>query len=99
MPSSYGTRLTFHRQQRGLSLRQLGDMLGISFSTLARIERQEGAPSRHTRLLLEQWFDPEGAHPKCNCPQCAFPREHLYRSLEARIALLEERIAHLELLS
>ena len=44
-----------HRIEQGLSLRQLGAVVGVSFSTLARIERGEGAPSLATRIALLVW--------------------------------------------
>jgi transcriptional regulator with XRE-family HTH domain len=96
MEASYKDRLKTHRQQAGLSLRQLGERLGVSFSSLARIERGIGEPGTHTRLRLEQWMDPEGEHPQCPCSQCAFPREHPFRVLEARVAMLEQRVMALE---
>lgn len=96
MEASYSARLSTHRHQAGFSLRQLGERLGISFSSLARIERGIGEPSPHTRLLLEQWMNPEGEHPKCNCAQCAVPRAHPFRVLEGRVAMLEQQVMALQ---
>jgi transcriptional regulator with XRE-family HTH domain len=96
MEASYQVRLAAHRTQAGLSLRQLGERLGVSFSSLARIERGIGEPSTHTRRRLEQWMDPDGEHPPCHCAQCAFPHENPLRALETRIALLEQRFIALE---
>lgn len=45
------------RRQEGLSLRALGTLLGISFSSLARIERGEGAPSLLSEQLLTAWLE------------------------------------------
>lgn len=92
MSDVFGDRLLAARSRMGMSLRQLGAQLGVSFSTLARIERGDGAPSSHTRLLVEQWIDPEGEHPTCHCPQCTFPREDLDSTLRTRVERLEAQV-------
>jgi transcriptional regulator with XRE-family HTH domain len=96
MAQAIRERLITYRLHQGLSLRQLGTQLGLSFSTLARIERGHGEPSPHTRLMLERWMNPEGEHPKCNCRVCAAPREHPYRVLEVRIEILEQQVMRLQ---
>jgi hypothetical protein len=61
------------RQKRlieGYSLRALGRSTGVSFSSLARIERGEGQPDRHTARALEVWLWPERQPPPCHCPRC-----------------------------
>jgi transcriptional regulator with XRE-family HTH domain len=92
MRDVFGPRLKAHRTHQGMSLRQLGAQLGVSFSTLARLERGHGAPSPHTRLRVAQWMDPDGEHPPCHCAQCTFPREDRYRALQARIERLEAQM-------
>jgi transcriptional regulator with XRE-family HTH domain len=94
--ASYQDRLVAHRHQAGLTLRQLGERLGVSFSALARIERGEGEPSTHTRLRLEHWMNPEEAHPPCPCAECASQREEPLCALEARVTMLEQRVIALE---
>ena len=44
------------RVEHGLSLRKLSEQIGVSFTTLARIERGDGAPSLSTRIALLEWL-------------------------------------------
>jgi transcriptional regulator with XRE-family HTH domain len=44
------------REAEGLSLRALSAVVGISFSTLARIERGEGEPDNNSKIRLLQWL-------------------------------------------
>lgn len=60
--------LATRRTQTGMSLRALGAALGVSFSTLARIERGAGQPDRHRQTVLTQWLD--GTAPACGCHRC-----------------------------
>lgn len=50
------TDITVARIEADLSIRQLGGIIGVSFSTLARIERGEGRPSLETRVALLGWL-------------------------------------------
>jgi transcriptional regulator with XRE-family HTH domain len=47
------------RQREGLSLRALSDVVGVSFSSLARIERGDGAPDNNSKIRLLEWLGPE----------------------------------------
>ena len=44
------------RDEEGLSIRALSARVGISFSTLARIERGEGQPDNNSKIRLLQWL-------------------------------------------
>lgn len=44
------------REAEGLSLRALSAKIGVSFSTLARIERGEGQPDNNSKIRLLQWL-------------------------------------------
>jgi transcriptional regulator with XRE-family HTH domain len=44
------------RETEGLSIRALSDAVGVSFSTLARIERGEGQPDNNSKIRLLQWL-------------------------------------------
>lgn len=44
------------REAEGLSLRALAAVVGISFSTLARIERGAGVPDNNSRIRLIEWL-------------------------------------------
>jgi transcriptional regulator with XRE-family HTH domain len=48
------------REAKGLSIRALSAVVGISFSTLARIERGEGEPDNNSRIRLLEWLGREG---------------------------------------
>jgi transcriptional regulator with XRE-family HTH domain len=47
------------REREGLSLRALSDIVGVSFSSLARIERGDGAPDNNSKIRLLEWLGPE----------------------------------------
>jgi Zn-dependent peptidase ImmA (M78 family) len=47
------------REAEGLSIRALSAVVGISFSTLARIERGEGLPDNNSKIRLLQWLGEE----------------------------------------
>jgi transcriptional regulator with XRE-family HTH domain len=47
------------RHAEGLSIRGLSAAVGISFSTLARIERGEGQPDNNSKIRLLQWLGPD----------------------------------------
>jgi transcriptional regulator with XRE-family HTH domain len=44
------------REAEGLSIRALSEAVGVSFSTLARIERGEGQPDNNSKIRLLQWL-------------------------------------------
>src|SRR5437868_14117836 len=44
------------REAAGLSLRALAAEVGVSFSTLARIERGDGSPDNNSKIRLLEWL-------------------------------------------
>jgi transcriptional regulator with XRE-family HTH domain/Zn-dependent peptidase ImmA (M78 family) len=44
------------REREGFSLRQLSSVIGVSFSTLARIERGDGEPDNNTKIRILEWL-------------------------------------------
>lgn len=44
------------REAEGLSIRALSVVVGVSFSTLARIERGEGEPDNNSKIRLLEWL-------------------------------------------
>ena len=48
------------REAEGLSIRSLAAIVGISFSTLARIERGEGSPDNNSKVRLLEWLGDRG---------------------------------------
>jgi transcriptional regulator with XRE-family HTH domain len=49
-------RLKKARLEAGLSTRALGKIIGVSFSSIARIERGEGQPTVHSAERIERWL-------------------------------------------
>ena len=47
------------REAEGLSIRGLSAAVGISFSTLARIERGDGQPDNNSKIRLLEWLGPD----------------------------------------
>jgi len=63
MPSFEAQLISAIRKKReaaGLSIRALASVVGISFSTLARIERGEGAPDNNSKIRLLAWLGETG---------------------------------------
>lgn len=60
--NSFETRLVEavkrKRIAEGLSLRGLSSVVGVSFSTLARIERGDGLPDNNSKIRLLEWLGP-----------------------------------------
>jgi len=48
------------REAEGLSLRKLSAQIGVSFSTLARIERGDGEPDNNSALRILDWLGADG---------------------------------------
>ena len=44
------------RGQDGLSIRALAEKIGVSFSTLSRLERGEGTPDPNTKIKILNWL-------------------------------------------
>jgi transcriptional regulator with XRE-family HTH domain len=47
------------REAEGLSIRALSAIVGVSFSSLARIERGEGIPDNNSKIRLLEWLGPD----------------------------------------
>lgn len=47
------------RESEGMSIRALADKIGVSFSTLSRLERGEGAPDNNTKIRILSWLGSE----------------------------------------
>jgi transcriptional regulator with XRE-family HTH domain len=44
------------REAQGHSIRKLSSLIGVSFSTLARIERGDGEPDNNTKIRILEWL-------------------------------------------
>ena len=52
-----GAAIKLHREERGLSLRDVADETDVSASTLSRIENGTGRPDADNIARLTQWLD------------------------------------------
>ena len=52
--------LKLKREAEGLSLRGLSSIIGVSFSSLARIERGDGHPDNNSVIRILEWLGKEG---------------------------------------
>jgi len=50
------------RTGAGLSIRKLAEITGVSFATLSRLERSQGAPDDNTTIRLVNWLGDEAKH-------------------------------------
>ncbi len=58
------------REAEGYSIRKLSTIIGISFSSLARIERGEGEPDNNSRIRILEWLGEDAAN-------CGFTFQHV----------------------
>lgn len=92
-PVAFGRRLKAKRDAEGLTLRELARIVGVSFSSLGRIERGDGGTTPDTIRRLSLWLErgeaSAGKRPPSNRGQ------PWIISVEARLARLE-KIAGIE---
>jgi transcriptional regulator with XRE-family HTH domain len=60
------------REAEGLSIRALSALVGVSFSTLARIERGEGLPDNNSKIRLLEWLGPDAGEAGLGFDNVAF---------------------------
>lgn len=60
------------RDREGLSIRALSGIVGVSFSTLARIERGEGSPDNNSKIRLLEWLGPDADEHELGFDEVAF---------------------------
>lgn len=88
-------RMRCRREELGWSIRDLGRHLGVSFGSLARIERGEGFPCEATRVRLSAWLsDGRGFEPKVQTRRETWTVqvENRLRELEAEVIALREQL-------
>lgn len=59
-----GRALRAKRSSVGLSLRALSDLIGVSFSTLARLEKGSHEPDPNTKLRISNWLGGDALNTK-----------------------------------
>lgn len=60
------------RNRIGLSIRALATQVGISFSTLARLERGDGLPDNNSKIRLLEWLGDDAQELGLNFERAAF---------------------------
>lgn len=84
MPS-LGQRLKQRRIEEGLSLRDLEKIVGVSFSSLARIERGVGTCIPDSAKRINQWLDTgQGSGVKES------RKKHWFLSIQQRVDRIEK---------
>jgi transcriptional regulator with XRE-family HTH domain len=58
-----GAALRAKRSRLGLSLRDLSRIVGVSFASLGRIERNEGTPNTDTHARVKLWLETDAGSP------------------------------------
>ena len=57
MMEKFGEKLHILRSRQGLTLRQMGDKLGVSHTFVARLEKGEKKPNVAMVLKISRFFD------------------------------------------
>lgn len=82
------------REREGLSIRALSAVVGISFSTLARIERGEGEPDNNSKIRLLEWLGPDADEAGLTFDNVAFV--HFRAGKNARSSTVQTLLAAAE---
>jgi transcriptional regulator with XRE-family HTH domain len=91
------TALKAKREASGSSLRTLSTQIGVSFSTLARIERGEGDPDNNSRIRILNWLGPDAATFGLGFEKVAFVHFRANKNVSSKtIKLLLETAAHIK---
>jgi transcriptional regulator with XRE-family HTH domain len=92
------------REAEGLSIRALSAVVGVSFSTLARIERGEGEPDNNSKIRLLEWLGPDAEDAGLSFENVAFvhfragknARSQTVQALLAAAECIKRRRPHVE---
>lgn len=82
------------RDAEGLSIRALSAVVGVSFSTLARIERGEGEPDNNSKIRLLEWLGRDAEKAELSFDNVAFV--HFRASKNARSRTVQALLAAAE---
>ena len=72
------------REEAGLSIRALSTMVGISFSTLVRIERGEGLPDNNSKICPTEWLGDDAAEAGLTFDRMAFVHFRALKNVQSR---------------
>lgn len=72
------------RELEGLSIRSLSAVVGVSFSTLARIERGEGQPDNNSKIRLLEWLGADAEEAGLTFDNVAFVHFRAGKNIQSR---------------
>lgn len=72
------------RQAEGLSIRALSGIIGVSFSSLARIERGEGEPDNNSAIRIIEWLGQEGQDAGLALEQVAYVHFRAAKNVQSK---------------
>jgi transcriptional regulator with XRE-family HTH domain/Zn-dependent peptidase ImmA (M78 family) len=81
------------REALGLSIRGLSEAVGISFSSLARIERGEGQPDNNSKIRLLQWLGADAEAAGLGFENVAFVHFRAARNIQSTTVRALLRVA------
>lgn len=81
------------REAEGLSIRALSAKVGVSFSTLARMERGEGQPDNNSKIRLLQWLGPYADEANLTFDNVAFVHFRAGRNVQSGTVRMLLRVA------
>lgn len=89
-----GSAVKEKRLNSGLSLRALSEVVGVSFSSLARIERGEGTPDNNTAVRLLNWLGSSGEEFGLETEKAAWVHFRASKSVASRTVELLLQVAN-----
>jgi transcriptional regulator with XRE-family HTH domain len=72
------------RQADGLSIRALSAMIGVSFSSLARIERGDGEPDNNSAIRIIEWLGQDGVDEGLTLDQVAYVHFRADKNIQSK---------------
>ena len=72
------------REREGLSIRALATKIGMSFSSLARIERGDGSPDNNSKIRLLEWLGSDAGAAGVGFEDVAFVHFRAAKNLPSR---------------
>ena len=72
------------RHADGLSIRALSAMIGVSFSSLARIERGDGEPDNNSAIRIIEWLGQEGEDEGLTLDQVAYVHFRADKNIQSK---------------
>lgn len=72
------------RETEGLSIRALSAVIGVSFSSLARIERGDGEPDNNSAIRIIEWLGQEGQDEGLALDQVAYVHFRADKNIQSK---------------